>query len=128
VIENAINIVLAFVLVDRFGVLGLGLAFALAYVVSSVWVLQVLSYKVTGFSVREIGASVARMVLAAVLMGEAVWLVARQVGGDVGLEAATRVVVGTLAGSVVYIGLLFALGAPELDSLRRVVRRGRPDG
>jgi len=128
VVENAINIVLAFVLVDRFGVLGLGLAFALAYVISSVWVLLVLSYKVTGFSVREIGASVARMVLAAVLMGEAVWLVARQVGGDVGLEAATRVVVGTLAGSVVYIGLLFALGAPELDSLRRVVRRGRPDG
>ena len=33
VVENTINIVLAFVLVDRYGVLGLGLAYGLAYVV-----------------------------------------------------------------------------------------------
>ena len=33
VVENSINIVLAFVLVDRYGVLGLGLAFALVQLV-----------------------------------------------------------------------------------------------
>ena len=38
-----INIVLAIVLVDRYGVLGLGLAFGLAYLVSAVWALQVLA-------------------------------------------------------------------------------------
>ena len=40
--ENALNIVLAIVLVDRFGVHGLGLAFAVAYLVSSLIALQVL--------------------------------------------------------------------------------------
>ena len=48
-VENALNIVLAIVLVDRYGVLGLGLAFALAYVLTAAWALQVLSYKVPGF-------------------------------------------------------------------------------
>ena len=39
VVENVINIVLAVVLVGRYGVLGLGLAFAIAYVLSSIWAL-----------------------------------------------------------------------------------------
>lgn len=126
VVENAINIVLAIVLVDRFGVLGLGLAFAIAYVLSSVWALQVLSYKVPGFGLGGIGRAIAPMVLAAVLMGEAVWFVSRQVGGDSGLDAAMRLVVGTVVGTVVYVGVLLALGAPELDFLRRRLphRRG----
>jgi putative peptidoglycan lipid II flippase len=128
VVENSINIVFAFLLVDRFGVLGLGLAFALAYTMASVWSLQILSYKVPGFSLRAIGTSVARVILAAILMGEAVWIVARNVGGDVGTEAVVRLVVGTLVGVVVYLGLMFALGAPELDPVRRAVRRDRPDG
>jgi putative peptidoglycan lipid II flippase len=118
-VENLINIVLAIVLVDRFGVLGLGLAFAIAYVLSSVWALLVLSYKVPGFGVRAIGLSIAPMVLAAVLMGEVVWLVSRQVGGDAGFDAALRLVVGTIVGAVVYLGVLLALRVPELDFLRR---------
>lgn len=40
--ENALNIVLAVLLVDRFGVHGLGLAFALAYLVASLVALQML--------------------------------------------------------------------------------------
>ncbi len=119
VVENVINIVLAIVLVDRFGVLGLGLAFAIAYALSSVWALQVLSYKVPGFRLRTIGLSVAPMILAAVLMGEVVWFIARQVGGDSGMDAAVRLVVGTLVGAIVYVAILLALRVPELDFLRR---------
>ncbi len=51
VVENLINIALAVLLHDRFGVLGLGLAFAIAYLVTSVWALQVLGYKLPGFPV-----------------------------------------------------------------------------
>lgn len=119
VVENAINIVLAFVLVDRYGVLGLGLAFALAYVVSSLWAMQVLSYKVPGFTVRPLLASIARMILAGVLMAEAVWIVTQQVGGNAGVEAVVRLVVGAAVGAAVYGGVLYALRAPELDAVRR---------
>jgi putative peptidoglycan lipid II flippase len=119
VVENLINIVLAILLVGRFGVLGLGLAYALAYVISSVWVLFILSHKVPGFSVRDISASVWRITLAAALMGEAVWFVARRVGGDVGFDAAARMVVGAIVGMVVYVAVLVVLDAPELAALRR---------
>ena len=87
VVENSLNIVLAFVLVDRYGVLGLGLAFAFAYLISSVWAMQILSYKVPGFSVRAIQRSLAPMLLAAIVMAEVVWLVTQQVGGNTATEA-----------------------------------------
>jgi putative peptidoglycan lipid II flippase len=119
VVENAINIVLAFLLVDRYGVLGLGLAFALAYVVSSVWAMQILSYKVPGFAVRPLLTSFARMLLAAVLMAEVVWLVTRQIGGNTGVDAVAKLGVGTVVGAVVYLGVLMLLQAPELDAVRR---------
>ncbi len=122
VVENLINIVLAVVLVDRFGVLGLGLAFALAYMISSLWAMQVLSYKVPGFSVRSILASIGPMLLAALLMAEAVWLVTNLVGGNSGVDAFVRLVVGAIVGIGVYLGVLFALGVPELDPIRRRLR------
>jgi putative peptidoglycan lipid II flippase len=123
VVENLINIVLAFVLVERYGVLGLGLAFALAYVVSSLWAMQILSFKVPGFSVRTNLTSIARMVLAAALMAEAVWLATQPIGGNTGADAVVRIVVGTVVGVAVYGAVLVALRAPELDAVRTRLRR-----
>jgi putative peptidoglycan lipid II flippase len=121
VIENLLNIVLAIVLVGRFGVLGLGLAFALSYLISAAWVLQIMSYKVPGFPARAIGSAIARMALAGVLMAEAIWVTARAVGGTAGMDAFVRISVGTTAGLVVYVAALWALGVPELHTLRRQV-------
>ncbi len=126
VVENLINIVLAFVLVDRFGVLGLGLAFAGAYVVSSLWAMKVLSYKVPGFSVRSILSSIVPMLLAALLMAEAVWLVTQLVGANSGGDAVIRLAVGAVVGVVVYLGVLLALGVPELDAVRHRLRPSPP--
>jgi putative peptidoglycan lipid II flippase len=122
VVENVINIVLAFVLVDRYGVLGLGLAFAIAYMISSLWSMQILSYKVPGFAVRPLLASIGRMLLAALLMAEAVWLATQQVGGNAGIDAVVRIAVGTMVGSAIYLGVLVLLKAPELDAVRRRLR------
>ncbi|MBV1893356.1 MAG: murein biosynthesis integral membrane protein MurJ [Ilumatobacteraceae bacterium] len=119
VFENSINIGLAFLLVDRYGVLGLGLAFALAYLFGSIWALRILTNKVRGFNIRGLLESLWRIVLATAIMGEVVWLVARQVGGNVGLEAAARVTVGTIAGVAVYLIVLAALQAPELSAVRK---------
>lgn len=124
--ENVLNIVLAFVLVGRYGVLGLGLAFAVAYLVSSVWVLRILSYKVPGFPIRDVLASIGRMALAALLMAEVIWLVTRNIGGTTGGEALVRLMVGGTVGLVTYLGILLALGAPEVHQLRRLPGRLRP--
>ncbi|WP_420453498.1 murein biosynthesis integral membrane protein MurJ [Ilumatobacter sp.] len=122
--ENLLNIAGAFVLVGAFGVVGLSASFALAYVVSALWVLQILSYKVPGFSVRDVLASVGRFVVASALMGEAVWLATRAVGADAGGGAVARIVVGVVVGVGAYAAVLVAMGAPELDVIRdRLPRR-----
>lgn len=124
VFENLINIVLALLLVDRYGLLGLGLSFAVAYLVSALWSLQIVSYKVPGFDVKPLLVSLSRFVLAAVVMAEAVWAVARLVGANSGAGSVLRVGAGTVTGIVVYVAVLLLLRTPELDQLvNRFVRR-----
>jgi putative peptidoglycan lipid II flippase len=124
--ENAINIVLAALLVHRFGVLGLSASFAIAYLVSGLWAMQVLSYKVPGFPLRDTLEALARMLLAGLVMAEVTWLVARQVGGNVGLAALVRTVAGGVVGIAAYVAVLLVLRAPELDQLSSRVLRRRP--
>lgn len=124
--ECALNVMLAIVFVDRWGVLGLGLAFGLAYVVSAAWALQVLSYKVRGFDLRGLFVDLGRMALAAVVMAETMWLVAEPIGGNAGLAALARVLVAGTAGLAVYVALLMALGVRELEQLVERVRRRSP--
>ena len=121
VVENVLNIVFALLLVGRYGVLGLGLAFALAYLLSAAWALQVLSFKVPGYALAPVFASLGRMLLAAVLMAELVWVISRAVGGNSGAGAAVRVMVGSVVGIAVYLGVL---AAPALARAgRRPARR-----
>jgi putative peptidoglycan lipid II flippase len=123
VVENALNIVLAIVLVRVYDVLGLGLAYGLAYLLASALALNALSYKMGGFDIRALLISLGRMVLAALVMGEVVWLVTRPIGSDQGAGAVGRVVAGTVAGVVVYVSMLVVLRAPELSALTARVRR-----
>lgn len=125
IFENLLNIVLAWVLVSRYGVLGLGLSFGIAYLVSAAWALLVLGYKVPGFSLRAIYTSLWRMLLAAVVMAEVVWIVAHNIGSNSGAGAVVRVIAGTIVGTAAYIGVLLALHAPELELLRSKLPGGR---
>lgn len=123
--ENALNIILAWVLVDRYGVLGLGVSFAIAYLLSAALALLVLSYKVHGFELRPIYESMWRMTLAAVIMAEVVWWVSTHIGANTGWGAIVRTVLGTVVGTMVYVAILLVLRAPELDQLRDRLRNRR---
>jgi putative peptidoglycan lipid II flippase len=124
VLENTINVVFAFILAGSFGVLGLGASYAIAYVIAAIFVLYVLANKLHGFPLADVYRSLAKMGVAAALMGEAVWLVARQVGSNVGLGALGRVSLSALVGIAVYSGVLVLIGSPEIDALRaRLARR-----
>jgi putative peptidoglycan lipid II flippase len=124
--ENVLNIVLAFALVGRWGVLGLGLAYAIAYLVSSVWALSTLSYKVPGFRMRDVAGGMWKMLLAAVLMAEAMWLVTHGVASDTGWSGFAQLLVGGLVGLAVYLVALVVLRVPEvsLPAMNRL-RRAR---
>jgi putative peptidoglycan lipid II flippase len=124
IFENVINIVLAIVLVGRFGVLGLAAAFAIAYVLAAAWSVQVLANKVPGFSLRPIAMTCGRMGLAAVVAGEVMWIVADRVGGNEGIAAVARVSVAGTLGIAAYVAVLSVLGVDELTQLRdRVMAR-----
>jgi len=123
IFENLLNVVLAWVLYRRFGVLGIAASFAIAYAVSSLWALQVLSYKLRDFPLRTLLGGLYRIVLASAVMAEAVWAVSRLVGSNVGLGAALRVSVAGAVGIGVLVGVLLLLGAPEITELRNRLRR-----
>jgi len=124
--ENVINIVLAVVLVEHYGVLGLGLAFAIAYLVSALWSLQVLTYKVPGFPLAPTLLALGKMLVAALVMAEVTWLVGRAVGGNTGLAALARVSAAGVAGVVAYVVVLAVLRVPELDQVRGRLARRNP--
>ena len=58
------------------------------------------------------------MAVAAVVMADAVWLVARAVGANSGPGAVVRVVACAIVGAAVYVGVLSVLQSPELQDLR----------
>lgn len=123
VVENLLNIVLAFVLVGRYGVLGLGLAFAMAYIITAAWALQILHYKVGGFELRPLFAAVGKTVLASVVMAEFIWIIGHVVGGNAGIGAVARILAGIIVGVAVYAVLMWMLGSDELNSARKLLLR-----
>ncbi|MEY4607471.1 MAG: hypothetical protein RLY45_2231 [Actinomycetota bacterium] len=125
VFENALNIVLAVVLVDRFGLIGLTASFAIAYAVSAVVALTVLEKRVREIAFRPLFDGVAYLATAAAIMGVSVWFVTERVGGTVGAAAVVRLVVGTITGIAVYAAVLSAMRSTDLSALRQVLSRGR---
>jgi putative peptidoglycan lipid II flippase len=123
--QNALNIGLAFLLVGSYDILGLAAALAVSYLVCALWALQILSYKVRGFPLREVLASLWRMALASAIAAEAAWLVARGVGGEAGTGAWVRMIVAGVVGLVVYVVVLAALRTPELAAARDRLRPRR---
>lgn len=118
-----LNIVFALALFGRYGVMGLGAAFAASYVLAALWALLVLSYKVPGFSLRSTVVGLVQIFLAAGVGGQAAWFAARQVGGNAGFDALLRLLVGTAVGGAVYVAALVALRTPELAAVRRRLAR-----
>ncbi|MEY2426150.1 MAG: putative peptidoglycan lipid flippase [Actinomycetota bacterium] len=123
-VENAINIVLAFALVGRYGVQGIAFSYSIAYLLAAVLALAVLRRRVGRLGGTELAGAFARIVGATAVMGVAVWAVSRVVGADHGAGAVTRVVVGVVVGAVVYAAAALALRVDDLQGLRdRLLRR-----
>jgi putative peptidoglycan lipid II flippase len=108
-VENGLNIVLAFALVGRLGVQGLGLAYALAYSVGAVLAVRSLSARVGSLIDARTIRSVGTVVLASAVMAVVVWVLSRQVGGVSGSGAIERSLVGVIIGGATYGALILCL-------------------
>ena len=88
---------------------------------SAVWALQILSYKVPGFPLRDGAREPLADVWRPRRSRRGVWLVATLVGGDTGGGGVVRVVGGGRR-IAVYAGVLLALRTPSCAALRAAVR------
>jgi len=101
-LENGLNILLAFGLRSTLGGKGLALSLAIAYSVAAVAALIVLRARVGGLGGLVVGRYVARTVICSLVMAFVVALVLAGVGSDQGLGLFERVVAAVLAGVVSY--------------------------
>ena len=118
--ENALNIVFAILFVDKYDVLGLGLAFSIAYLISAVVALFILQRKTSEINAPKILLSLLPIVLSAVVMAVVVKILSQQIAGDkatAGLQATSQVVVCVVVGALVYLVMIFALRVRELREL-----------
>jgi putative peptidoglycan lipid II flippase len=123
-VENGVNVVAALALYPVLGVHGLGLAFAIAYVVGTATAVVDLRRRVGGIDGRGLARSAARVVAATAVMAAVVLVVAHTIGTNTGRGALLRSGVGAVAGVSVYLVAARLFGVAEvreLLSLRRTV-------
>jgi putative peptidoglycan lipid II flippase len=134
--ECLINVGLAFAFLKAgMGVVGLGLAFALAYTVSVFLAFYTVSKRTNGIHGRRLAQSTARIALSGAAMGLMVWLAALATEKLLGttlntkLTAIAQIGVGVSVGVTVYVVVARVLRVRELDlvlaSIGRRFRRGR---
>lgn len=117
--ENILNIAFAFVLVGRYGVLGLGIAFSLAYLISAVLALIILHRKILSFNSLRVLRSLWTIALSSLVMAIVVRFSTGFVGSDAGFGALSRVIVGIAIGCIIYWLLLTIFKVGELQILSR---------
>jgi len=127
--ENVVNIVLALVLFEAFGIPGLAFAFSGAYAVAAAVTLVTLSRdrRVGGLSGRGIELSAIRVLAVSAVAGGVAWLAGRVIGWDGTGAAIASVVVGGIAAAAVTVGGMIVLRVEEFAELRGLVR-GRRGG
>ncbi len=116
-VENAVNIVLAVLLVHPLGVRGLALSLSVAYTVGAVAGVLLLRRWLGNLGGARTWRPLRRVVLATVVMGVVVLVVSNLSGVDHGFGLLLRVVAAIAAGGLAYWATVAVLGGR---------RRGRP--
>lgn len=121
------NIVLSFILVKPFGYRGLAFAYSASGLLSMVVLAVFLRKKIGRFGGKSLMQSAAKTIVASIVMGLAVVLVAN------GLESALdtsnklmqvlQVCIGIGVGVVVFAGMAFAMKMEEANQVLRIVKR-----
>ena len=126
--ENAVNIVAALLLYSVLGIPGLALSFSIAYTLSAILALAVMSRRLGGLRGRQIGSTFARALLVAAAVAGVTWSIAQQLGSATPTEAIVTCAVAGIAGVAVAVGGLWLLRVHEMSELRDAFRRGAGRG
>jgi putative peptidoglycan lipid II flippase len=123
VVENAVNIVLAVVLVGPIGVRGVALSISAAYTIAAVVALLVLRSRLGGLDLARVARPFGRVLLATVALVAAAAIGSNLSASESAGGLAGRVIAGVVFGSVAYLVVALAVGA--LEHHNRQSRQGR---
>ena len=112
-VENAINIALAVILVGPLGVRGLALSMSVAYSVAALIGLRVVAAKEGGLAGRDLTTPLTRVLVATAVMAVATVFAVNVSGATSGVALLARVVLGVAVGVVAFVGTSVLLGARE---------------
>jgi putative peptidoglycan lipid II flippase len=126
VVENALNVVLAWLLLDRWGLEGIVASFSIAYTVAAVLALLAVKRRILRFDGAAVWHSFVRVCGAAALMALGVVAVVEVLGTGSGLGSLPTLVAGLVAGVVVYGFAVWALRVREIDQLLTRLRARLP--
>ncbi len=118
--ENAVNIVAGVVFVRLWGIAGLALSFGLAYTVASIVAIVVLTRDSAGFDWRALVRTWMQLVLAAALMGCAVFGLVVAVSPGSALVMLPTVLGATVVGVVVYFTAIWMV---RVEGIRELMVR-----
>lgn len=124
VIENGLNVLVAFLLYKPLGVRGLALAYSIAYSIAAVIAVFVLRERLGTIGGRVLVRSTARFAVLSAVMALVVAIVVTIVGTSLGAFGWVRLLVAVLAGGVAYIGS--AGVAAMISSWQTARRRSQP--
>lgn len=127
VFENSLNVVLALVLVERHGVLGLGLAFGIAYMISAGVVLWLLHTKYRAVHWVSLTSLLWRVITGSAVMGVGVWTLHMLLEPKSGMSQLAELFLCIVGGLVIYIISLYALRVPEIHNLSSLLPRRNTD-
>ncbi len=127
VFQNALNILIAVILVGRHGVLGLGLSFGISYMIASVVVIWMLHTKYNAIQWTSIGSMLWRTLMASALMGSGVWVLEFVLQPKSGQSQLAELFLCVTAGFVIYVVALFSFRVPEMQNLSSLLPRRNTD-
>jgi putative peptidoglycan lipid II flippase len=118
--ETLLGLAIAFIVVDRFGVVGLGASGSIAYSVFAVVALFLLHRRIGRYLDPATILAITKLLAATVVMGVGVWLLIQSASMS---DLLTIISAGAL-GVIIYAGMLLLLRVDEAKSaMSRLVRR-----
>jgi putative peptidoglycan lipid II flippase len=124
-VENGVNVALAFALVGHFRTQGLAAAYSAAYAVAAVAALLLVKRRILHFEGARNTSTVLRVVAASAVMGLAVYATLQLVGTRQGFAAVVPIVACVAVGVVVFVATASLLKVEELAQLVARLRARR---
>lgn len=119
VLIMVINIILSFIFVKRWGLMGIAIAYSIASLVGGIFILMWFKISVGNISLKSIGITIIKSFISCVVMTFFVYFIKNMNFGDGKINLIIKLGVSGIVGIIVYFGMLFIMRTGELTKILR---------